>query len=101
MNFPTAEERRLLTIQNEAKKWQLLREVAEDFVKNKILPAVMSATGDCTSVDLPHESYQNKEKFRDLCADLIPKDYLVKIDHDGMGINNTLFVSWKLEKRIR
>ena len=73
-----------------------MKNVVVNFINGKVKNDIAAAKSYGVSVEVPIEAYNNLPEFYQLCAEaLTPLGYRCEESHDGGGMYNTLYVTWK------
>jgi len=96
----TAAQRRAVKTEVLAEKRDKMANIVEAFINGKVKRAIEMTEFDGVNVEVPIEAYSNTDQFYTLCKDALePLGYTAERSHDGGGMYDTLYVSWKKLKK--
>lgn len=73
-----------------------MTKIVEQFINSDLSDAIISSSGPSVNQEIPIDAYSDLALFYKLCDEaLSPLGYKSSESHDGGGMYNTLFVSWK------
>jgi hypothetical protein len=79
----------------EAKEQNMIN-VARIFINGPLKVAIEATDGETVNVEVPADAYRDLNLFYGLCMQALnPLGYTCEESHDGGGMYNTLYVTWK------